>query len=56
MHPVRVAPFHSPAATNGGGGPQKPVPFDMTEWRRRWGEWWSRANREAINAAMRKVG
>jgi hypothetical protein len=33
--------------------PPKPQPFRMSEWRKIWGAYWSQANREAINAAIR---
>jgi hypothetical protein len=38
------------------GYPLPPEPFDMGEWRKAWAAWWSQANREAINAAMRRMG
>jgi hypothetical protein len=34
--------------------PIKPVPFDMAEWRRRWGAFWGPATGDAIRAAMKE--
>jgi hypothetical protein len=34
--------------------PPKPIPFTIAEWRKEWGAFWSAANREAINAAIRQ--
>jgi hypothetical protein len=34
--------------------PTKPVPFDMAEWRRRWGAFYGPATGAAIRAAMQE--
>jgi hypothetical protein len=37
------------------GTPLKPVPWNITTWRQRWGAFWGPANRDAIRQAMEGV-
>jgi hypothetical protein len=41
-------------ATPAPQAPIKPEPFDMKEWRRRWGAFWGPATGDAIRAAMKE--
>jgi hypothetical protein len=41
-------------ATPAPQAPTKPVPFDMAEWRKRWGAFWGPATGDAIRAAMKE--